>query len=852
MLRSNTLRLLSVFTLSLGIGVAAGCSSDQASTGGQDAGESRCDPGERLHPIKGCVEDEGGASGSDIGSAIDGGALNDVLEGDGTSSSDPDDTGLVETLPDADDTCHPRVDSDGDGLSNACECPPEKADDPSEVLGTDPNDPDTDGDGIPDGQEVGYDCSFDRGQDTDPTTADTDGDGLPDKAERENGTDPLNPDTDGDGLDDGTEVAVDCLDPTDSDTDGDGIPDGAEDSNQDGQIGNCPNRNYKRQCANGETDPCSADSDGDGTKDGNELAFRKCQPKDTKNLPEPKLISSGPADYKLALEPNVNTAEVSTSSGAIQAHVFADNPNNYTGFVVDYDPGKTQDPTKLASNIASKVQGLYSSANRRSTGRKVQTHDSDSAVVQAKVDLPARGGTPPDPSQARDRILAELAGVDSVQHGLGASIANSNGPTLFNFEVVRREDGATVVGTLTNLTFYEDETIETGIRVDDLTGGTALARANASLTTECISEKVDSVPKADIVLVMDGSGSMDDERSDLSNFAQQFAQILNRNGVDWRIGVTGVICDPNKSGPFTSRFQSLLQNANFSQTCRCSSFGSCSGSASNGQLLGQGFTRNPRQVAQWIRNPPSGPVEFSATMGAAALDRLLPRKADSPTNLRPDASTILVSVTDEQDYFFRETAGLPERASSLSNSKQQQLTNATDPWVQYLQADPLNATVFGLYWPPGQQCPGNDSSGVAKMAYGIDDIVQRTGGNGGSVCQVDVSSTFKNIASATAGLSSNIRLLGVPVALSLQLKHVDLNKTEPNQSEQLVTVPRSRDQGFDYNPIVNRINFEGDNYRPSKGDRLIIPYRRWRNSINECSKDDPCSGKKVCISGECR
>jgi hypothetical protein len=69
-------------------------------------------------------------------------------------------------------------------------------------VGTDPRNPDTDGDGLTDGDEV-------RVYGTDPTRADTDGDGLTDSEEvRRYGTNPLDPDSDGDGFPDGIEVAA--------------------------------------------------------------------------------------------------------------------------------------------------------------------------------------------------------------------------------------------------------------------------------------------------------------------------------------------------------------------------------------------------------------------------------------------------------------------------------------------------------------------------------------------------------------------------------------------------------------------------------------------------------------------
>ncbi|MFU8892840.1 MAG: lectin-like protein [Luteolibacter sp.] len=84
---------------------------------------------------------------------------------------------------------------------------------------TDPLNPDTDGDGLTDYQEL-----FIYG--TNPLVVDTDGDGLTDYEEvMIYGTDPLNPDTDGDGLSDGDEVLIHGTDPNNRDTDGDGYTD---------------------------------------------------------------------------------------------------------------------------------------------------------------------------------------------------------------------------------------------------------------------------------------------------------------------------------------------------------------------------------------------------------------------------------------------------------------------------------------------------------------------------------------------------------------------------------------------------------------------------------------------------
>jgi outer membrane protein OmpA-like peptidoglycan-associated protein len=121
------------------------------------------------------------------------------------------------------------------------------------LLGTDPKNPDTDGDGLNDGEEVNK-------YKTNPLKADTDGDGLSDGDEvLKYKTDPLKADSDGDGLNDSDELLKYKTDPLKADADGDGLKDGEE------------LNKYK-------TDPLKADTDGDGLKDGDEILKYKTDP----------------------------------------------------------------------------------------------------------------------------------------------------------------------------------------------------------------------------------------------------------------------------------------------------------------------------------------------------------------------------------------------------------------------------------------------------------------------------------------------------------------------------------------------------------------------------------------------
>ena len=187
----------------------------------------------------------------------------DIVDNDSDGDGVPD----KQEIKDGTDPKNP--DTDGDGLNDGDE----------KKHGTDPNKPDTDNDGINDGDEVTGDGNKFDGKPTDPTNPDTDGDGVNDGDEvnrvDEDGnpapTDPNNPDTDGDGVNDGDEEK-DGTDPLNPDTDGDGVNDG--DEKKDGTDPKNPDTdgdgiNDGDEKKNG-TDPLNKDTDGDGINDGDE------------------------------------------------------------------------------------------------------------------------------------------------------------------------------------------------------------------------------------------------------------------------------------------------------------------------------------------------------------------------------------------------------------------------------------------------------------------------------------------------------------------------------------------------------------------------------------------------------
>jgi hypothetical protein len=176
--------------------------------------------------------------------------------------------------------CDP--DSDGDGLNDGEEV----------AIGTNPDDCDTDDDGRNDWHEITGGGPIP----TDPFDPDTDDDGLLDSAEvfGSNPTNPVNADTDGDGLCDGgagtpwmTGVPLDVrvvVNPVCKSCSTPGLNDCGTSSTRTGSpdgIGDHPNRygfgedqNGNGAWDSGETDPNQYDTDGDAIADGVErLAF---------------------------------------------------------------------------------------------------------------------------------------------------------------------------------------------------------------------------------------------------------------------------------------------------------------------------------------------------------------------------------------------------------------------------------------------------------------------------------------------------------------------------------------------------------------------------------------------------
>ncbi|WP_185160425.1 YPDG domain-containing protein [Mammaliicoccus sciuri] len=311
--------------------------SDSDTNSGSDSGTdstSDLDSNSDSNSDSGSNSDSSSDSQSDKDSGSD---SNSDTGSDSESDKDTDGDGIL----DKDDN-----DIDGDGVSNEDE----------KLIGTDPTNPDTDGNGVNDGDEdydkdgipnkaesnPKSDKPTDKDGDGKPditTPKDTDGDGITDKDdtdidgdgvsnedEKLIGTDPTNPDTDGNGVNDGDEdydkdgipnkAESNPKSDKPTDKDGDGKPDITTPKDTDGDgITDKDDTDIDGDGVSNEdekligTDPTNPDTDGNGVNDGDEDYDKDGIPNKAESNPK----SDKPTDKDGDGKPDITTPKDSNS-----------------------------------------------------------------------------------------------------------------------------------------------------------------------------------------------------------------------------------------------------------------------------------------------------------------------------------------------------------------------------------------------------------------------------------------------------------------------------------------------------------------------------------------------------------
>ena len=727
----------------------------------------------------------------------------------------------------------PKGDWDGDGIPNGDEgCLSGRDTDSDKV--PDWQDLDSDGDKIPDSVESGSKSAAGKcagaksGKDGWP--CDNDGDKVPDY---------LDLDSDGDGLKDGAE-----------DENGDGLlgcclttcnAPGAtwqkgnciltKDGCGNGQK--CVNKKcvpaVAFKCSEGETSAKKKDTFGDGKLD-NERGTFICRDA-TEDKPQGRkpvqVRYDKTGDWKIAVEKGAKYGPMTIASASTMMRAASIDHSKSTeeasGFILSkVSTGNVQ--TELAALVAaiqSNVPGGSGTVTVRASGIQRKSHDRYNAVQGSILDVKLSSAT--NVSQVRNQLVAALLGKTMADlsnlpqpYGSSATEFVLRFTTIKRFEfkkdsnqkLVLDKDGnpqdsgdktkwrLVVMGGVATKLDYQSPTRRTGFIVDDLSNGTSVAVMNDTVENECDVGTIQKLPVADIVWVIDESGSMSDNRQDIVNNANNFFSRALSSGLDFRMGVTNV-CAPTGS-----------YKAAVGKFCSKVSTSSTDDGGTDRFLLPSEQTT----FSSCIKNPPGyeGGSEYGLVNAEQAVKKHLPRATNSPDKIRTNATLVIIVATDEIPNGLYSVLSGSYTSCTLAAAKQASLNSAIQKYIDLFTGvtDPEGTAMFHVI---GGVC---SNSCYADVAHGYKDLAQKLGGQWADVCQKNLGNTLQVIIDSITGAASPIKLDYVPISSSLAV------------AMDAIEVKRSRTNGFDYRSNKNTLVFINVKYK--KGSEVIASYKRWK------------------------
>ena len=747
---------------------------------------------------------------------------------DGGSNVTPD---QFPTVDGAEACTDPSGDYDGDGITNAQEgCLTGRDSDGDKI--PDWQDFDADGDKIPDSLEKGAKDSTGKcvGSKNGKYPCDTDGDGVPDY---------LDKDSDGDGLQDGDE---------DNNYDGElgccvktcGQMASAWQKENctlnaagcgDGQT--CVNKactpSAAFKCSEGETAPLKKDTFGDGKLDNERGTFicrdaTEDKPQGRKPVQLRKDTVNG--DWHIAIEKFAKYGAI-TVAGASKTNKLAAASINYdkttdevAGFVLSKATSNSSIQAEMTALIALLNSAGLGTLTVRASGIQGKSHDRYDQVEGTIVDIDT---TSTDVSSARNQVVAALLGKQlSDLTNVSSPFGSSHSSLMLRFTTMRRfafkkdssnkvmtdsngypidDNDSTkwrivIMGAVASKTNYQNPKLQTGFLVDDLSNGTTVAIANDRVVNECDVGTIIQLPIADIIWVIDESGSMSTERQDVVNNANNFFSRALASGLDFRMGVTNVVHPPNAKciGKFCSQISS-----------------NTSDDGGTDRFL---LPTEQNIFSACINNPPcyEGGSEYGLVNAYDAVKKHLPRATGDQSKIRKNATLVIIVATDEipeslsgavggYSNFSKCTLPASNLASVLSGIQKylDMFTGVTDP------------EAVAMFHVIGGECNNKCN---ADVAHGYRELAQKLGGQTASVCQKNLGNTLQVIIDTITGKASPVVLDYVPISSSLAV------------AMDAVEINRSRTNGFDYRTNANSLVFINVKYK--KGSEVIASYKRWK------------------------
>ncbi|MBI2373390.1 MAG: hypothetical protein HYV07_05270 [Deltaproteobacteria bacterium] len=554
------------------------------------------------------------------------------------------------------------------------------------------------------------------------------------------------------------------------DDDNDGVPNVQEDRNQNGTIDP------------GETNPASTDTDGDGIPDEKEVSTLACGVGQDRPF---EVYDAPGADSMILVD------------RAISEHSMLRTPDGKAPGLMVADPGLNVAAAMVAKRPSAGVNSpsAQRDAERRTSLASIGSIDNQAtrafttaegfSAEQAVYRIRSGGET--DARTVASQLASAFLGGAQLTGTLAAGGPRGRDVTV-NLLTIQRSSSQFVLVAAVGVGALTDGQ---SIRLEELTDGTNVARHGSYTVHACDGFKNDGGGAVDMIFVVDDSGSMEDDQQALADAGNAMTDILTAAQVDYRLAVARTFATGPESDP------------------------------RRGRLEGNGLTRDLQEFRNTIVVGADGGWEPGLEVGLLAYDQLLPKTAAGAplerNRLREGAGVVVVQLSDERDQYV-ECA-----ACGDCRSEESQQTFCTDPAGQTVveryvrEYNSRDIVLFAIVGDLPNGCQQTSTRDDFEPGQGHVEVANATGGRFGSLCG-NMRQNLEDVARLATGVASSYKLTYIPASASIKVV-VGL----PGQGHE---VGRSRENGWDFDPVQNTIIFYG-NARPVENQEVVIGYRRW-------------------------
>ena len=571
---------------------------------------------------------------------------------------------------------------------------------------------------------------------------------------------------------------------------------------------------------------------GDGSKDRGKPKDRgtdrdKDPDGNQPSCPAPGVITEVPntaAGWRLVLNKQTSTFSPVTVNPSISGVWVSaiDHQDEASGFLLSTPTSATSTTTLLnnaVERLASYALAMGGSARLITSGVMKTSHDGHPLLAGLRMELKISNKKyPPD---LRKEVAAALLAKDKSNFTNWFNVSYKNdAKTSFVVALallLRTKDKRAIIsGSLASTDRVTDRTKGAGIALDEMSNGTNFASATATLKKTCRTWTLNNKrPMADIVWVMDESGSMNSNNGKVAGEVSEMFKVASRYRLDARMGVTGMIA---ATKPTTSPGSYL------GKLCSATSTDPKSAGGTDRFLL----PSEESLISACILDPPYDELgaEFGLANAYKVVTRHLPRPATvQQDKIRAGAELALIVVTDEAPqemkmnnswngaYGFLDYSG-ELKGCALGSSSSNKLTPFLKQWKTLfsgkhsVHGDEGAASMYLL----SRHC--KISCNNAETPWGYNELSRDTGGQQGSLCQGDLGAALEGYLEDIIGAASALKFTYTPASASLRVKYGSnwLN--------------RSREKGFDYRGASNTVVLVDQSY--FNKNQVTAAYHYWQ------------------------